>query len=312
MNSVLRFAAARFAAFLCLGLGAGALAAGLEAQSDFATPEQAIEALIKAVRNDDQRELLRILGPTSESLIRSGDEVADRSARLRLVNAYDAAHHVDFEKPGIASLVVGPEQWELPIPIVQQDEHWHFNTDAGLQKILDRRVGRNELNVIRVCREYVAAQREYALQDKLSKGPGQYAQKLDSSAGMHDGLYWEAAAGAPPSPFGPLVARARAHGYAAGEGHDVPAPYHGYFYRILTRQGAHAPGGAKDYVVDGRMTRGFALLAFPAKWGDSGVMTFIVDQDGIVFEKNLGPETGRLAPEIGEYDPDPSWRSAAY
>lgn len=309
MSDVLRCAAASISAWVCLGLGACVPARDARAPSEFSTPEQAVESLIKAVRNDDQYELLRLLGPNGETLIRSGDEVADRSARLRFVNAYDAAHDIEIEKPGIAILLVGTEQWGWPVPIVQEGERWHFNTDAGLQRILDRRVGRNELNVIRVCREYVAAQREFALRDKLANGPGQYAQKFDSSPGMHDGLYWEVAAGEAPSPFGPLVARARAHGYPAGEGHDVPAPYHGYFYKILTRQGAHAPGGAKDYIVDGRMTRGYALLAFPAKWGDSGVMTFIVGRDGIVFEKNLGPETGRLAPEIGEYDPDPGWHT---
>lgn len=309
MSKILHCVAVSFATFAWLGLGACVSAPAAHPQADFATPEQANEALIGAVKSDDRHELLRVLGPDSEPLIRSGDDVADRSARRRLANAYDAAHHVEFEKPGIATLWVGSEQWEFPIPIVQEGERWHFNTDAGLQKILDRRVGRDELSVIRVCREYVAAQREFALRDKLAGGPGQYAQKFDSRPGMHDGLYWEAAAGEAPSPFGPLVARARARGYPAIEGHDVPGPYHGYFFKILTRQGTYAPGGAKDYVVDGRMTRGYALLAFPAKWGDSGIMTFIVNRDGIVFERNLGPETGRLALEIREYDPDPSWRT---
>ena len=289
-----------------IGFGASALAAD-KAQRDFASAEQAAEALIGAMRSNNQPELLRILGPSAEALIHSGDEVADGQARLRLVNAFDAAHRIELEGTSRALMVVGAEQWSLPIPVVQQGERWHFDTDAGTQRILDRRVGRNELSVIRVCREYVAAQREYAARDRLGNGSGEFAQRFDSSPGKRDGLYWEAAAGETPSPFGPLMARARAEGYAAKDGLDRPSPYHGYYYRILTRQGVHAPGAAKDYLIDGHMTGGYALLAYPAKWGDSGIMTFVVNQDGIVFEKNLGPETDRLAREITVYDPDLSW-----
>ena len=289
-----------------IGFAAAALAVD-KAQRDFATAELAAEALIGAMRSNNQTELLRILGPSAEPLIRSGDEVADGQARLRLVKAFDTAHRIELEGTNRALMVVGAEQWSLPIPVVQQGERWHFDTDAGSQKILDRRVGRNELSVIRVCREYVVAQREYAAKDRLANGPGQFAQRFDSSPGKHDGLYWEAAAGEAPSPFGPLVARAHAEGYTAKDSLDRPSPYHGYYYRMLTRQGAHAPGGAKDYLIDGHMTGGYALLAYPAKWGDSGIMTFVVNQDGIVFEKNLGPETDRLAREITAYDPDLSW-----
>lgn len=289
-----------------LGAAVCALAADMQ-QREFATAQDAVQALVAAVRSDDQPELLRILGPKGEPLIRSGDRIADQEGRVRLVNAYDAAHRVEFESASMATLVVGAEQWSLPIPVVKQGERWHFDTDASVQRILDRRVGRNELNVIEVCRQYVAAQREYASMDRLANGLGQFAQRFDSSPGKHDGLYWEAAPGEPPSPFGPLVAKARAEGYHDKDQPDRPAPYHGYYYRILTRQGAHAAGGAKDYVVNGHMTSGFALLAYPAKWGDSGIMTFMVNQDGIVFEKNLGPDTAKLAREIGEYDPDLSW-----
>jgi len=293
-------------AALVLLIGAFA-SADENAQRDFATAEKAAEALVAAVRSDDPRELLRVLGPSGGPLIRSGDAIADEQSRLRFLNAYDVAHRIENESASQATLVVGAEQWSLPIPMVKSGERWHFDTEASVQKILDRRVGRNELNVIQVCRAYVAAQREYASRDRLSGGPGQYAQRFDSRAGTHDGLYWESAAGEPVSPFGPLMASARAHGYEAPDQLDRPSPYHGYFYRILTRQGAHAPGGAKDYVVEGRMTGGFALLAYPAKWGDSGIMTFVVNQDGIVFEKNLGPQTERLAREITQYDPDLSW-----
>lgn len=306
MHCLGQWLAAIVLAIGAIGFGGCAVAAE-KAQQDFATAEQAAQALVGAMRSDDQAGLLRILGPSGEPLIRSGDEVADREARLRLVKAYDTAHRIELEGASRALMVVGAEQWSLPIPVVQQGERWHFDTDAGAQRILDRRVGRNELSVIRVCREYVAAQREYAARDRLGNGPGQFAQRFDSNAGKQDGLYWEAAPGEAPSPFGPLMAKARAEGYTAKDGLDRPSPYHGYYYRILTRQGPHAPGGAKDYVIDRRMTGGYALLAYPAKWGDSGIMTFVVNQDGIVFEKNLGPETERLAREITAYDPDLNW-----
>src|ERR1019366_4498121 len=235
-------------------------------------------------RRGDERELVHILGPDSDRLIHSGDPVADRESHQRLVDAYDRAHRIEPEGANAAALVVGPEDWSLPIPIVKQGERWHFDTPAGEQKIIDRRVGRNELNVIEVCRAYVVAQREYASKDRLGDGLHEYATKIASSPGRHDGLYWQAAPDEEQSPFGPLVASARKEGYT--KGHHGPTPYHGYYFRILTRQGSGAPGGAKDYIVGGHMTGGFALLAFPAKWGDSGIMTFLVDQHGIVFEKN--------------------------
>ena len=272
-------------------------------QLDFATPDQAVEALIAAVRKNDQRELLRILGPSGEKLIHSGDRVADRRARFRLTRAYDTAHRIQTEASNVATLIVGPEDWSLPIPVVKQGKLWHFDTEASAQKIIDRRVGRNELNVIEVCRAYVAAQREYASGDRLHE----YARKFESTPGRHDGLYWETAQDAEQSPLGLLIASAQAEGYTSQERRGRLAPYHGYFYRILKSQGPHAPGGARNYLVDGHMTGGFALLAYPAKWGDSGIVTFTVNQDGIVFQKNLGPGTARLAREITQYDPDLSW-----
>ena len=195
----------------------------------------------------------------------------------------------------------------MPIPVVEQGNRWHFDTQASAQKIIDRRVGRNELNVIEVCRAYVAAQREYASKDRLGDGLHEYAQTLESNSGQHDGLYWDAAAGEEQSPFGPLVARARVEGYTGEGRHGRSAPYHGYYFRILTSQGPHAPGGARNYLVGGHMTGGFALLASPAKWGDSGIMSFLVNQDGIVFQKNLGPDTAQLARQITQYDPDLGW-----
>jgi hypothetical protein len=273
---------------------------------DFATAEQAAEALVAANRANDEKEILRILGPDGEKLVHSGDPVADREGRERFVDAYDKAHKIELQGAGTAMLIIGPENWSLPIPIIKRHERWRFDTDAAVQKILDRRVGRNELNVIEVCRAHVAAQREYASKDRLGNGLHEYAQKFKSSPGRHDGLYWEASQGEEQSPIGPQAVSARAEGYAKDEAAQ-PSPYHGYVYRILTRQGPHAPRGAKDYIVNGHMTGGFALLAYPARWGDSGVMTFIVNQDGIVFQKNLGPDTASLAAQITQYDPDSSW-----
>ena len=292
-------------AIAACGVSNWALAADAP-QRDFATPEQAIDALIAAVRSNDQHAQLRILGPSGEKLIHSGDRVADRAGRRRLIEAYEAAHRIEVEAAS-ATLIVGQEDWALPIPVVKQSERWHFDTQASAQKIIDRRVGRNELNVIEVCRAYLAAQREYASRDRLGDGLHEYAQSFESHAGLHDGLYWEAAASEEQSPLGPLAASAHAEGYP-GEGlHGRRSPYHGYYFRILKSQGNHAPGGARNYLVGGHMTGGFALLGFPAKWGDSGVMTFMVNQDGIVFQKNLGPDTEQLAREITQYDPDLSW-----
>jgi hypothetical protein len=299
-----------------LGLAAATGAAGAPRcaaaagapQADFATAEQAADALVSAERRDDLREVLRILGPGGDELVHSGDPVADRESRQRLIDAYDRAHRIEAEGPSAAALVVGTEEWSLPIPIVRQGERWHFDTAASEQKIIDRRVGRNELNVIEVCRAYVAAQREYASRDRLGDGLHEYASRIASSPGKHDGLYWPAVAAEEQSPFGPLIASAHKEGYTS-TAHQGPQPYHGYYFRILTRQGPHASGGTKNYIVAGHMTRGFALLAYPAKWGDSGVMTFVVNQHGIVFQKNLGADTARLARDIEEFDPDSSWRA---
>jgi hypothetical protein len=310
---------------LALGIAAAAGLTGVwipaqgveRAQLDFATAEEAADTLIAAVRADDQRQLLRILGPAGHKLIHSGDRVADRDGRQRLLSAYDSAHRIETDGASAATLILGAEEWSLPIPLVRQGARWRFDTDASAQKIIDRRVGRNELSVIEVCRAYWTAQRQYAAHNPLTGGPGPYATRFASSPGRRDGLYWEAAPGEEQSPLGPLVAQAHAEGYAGGEhqmehqsarqGHQEP--YHGYYFRILTGQGPHAPGGARDYLVAGQMTGGFALLAYPAKWGDSGIMSFEINQSGIVFAKNLGPDTAKRAREITQYDPDLSWHT---
>jgi hypothetical protein len=247
--------------------------------------------------------------PRGAKLIRSGDPVADREGRERFVAAYDQAHRIQYDGSDRAVLFVGGEDWPLPIPLVRSDGGWRFDTKAGEQEILDRRVGRNELNVIEVCRAYVQAQREYASLQVSTGSAREYAQHFMSQPGMHDGLYWRPTAEEKESPLGPLVAQARAEGYLSEPSHHEPRPYFGYYYKILTRQGPHARGGARDYIsADGRMTSGFALLAYPALYGNSGIMTFIVNQNGIVFERNLGPHTTAIARTIEQYDSGPSWR----
>ena len=295
------------------GLAVAALVAamllplGAAAQQSYASPQLAVDALIAAERSNDQATILDILGKDAGPLIYSGDPVADEDNRHAFLAHFDEAHRIDAEGDASAALVIGKDDWSLPIPLLKQGEVWRFDTDAGLQKILDRRIGRNELSVIQSCRAYVEAQRDYAALKPAGDGITEYAGKFISSEGRHDGLYWPAAAGAAQSPLGPLYAAARAEGYGNGAESGKPHPYHGYYFKILTRQGSHAPGGAKDYVVKGRLTRGFALLAYPATWGDSGIMTFEVNQSGIVFEKNLGPHTARLASRIRAFDPDLSW-----
>jgi Protein of unknown function (DUF2950) len=297
---------------LVLGVAISAMvtataATAVPTQSHFSTPQQAVDALVAATRSDQTAELARILGPAGALLIRSGDPVADRDARQHFVTAYDEQHRIELRGSDEAELIVGPESWPMPIPLVHTSSGWQFDTAAGRQEILDRRIGRDELAVIQVCRAYVQAQREYAT---LAARPGagaEYAQHFMSRGGAHNGLYWPTRPGEPQSPLGPLVAQARAAGYAPGGAHGKPHPYYGYYFRILTAQGPHAPGGARSYLVNGRMTEGFALLAYPAKYGDSGIMTFIVSQDGIVFQKNLGPQTAKTAARIVRYDPDSSW-----
>jgi len=276
-------------------------------QRTFPSPEQAAEALVAATRQAGTRALLEILGPEGRALVHSGDRVADQRGRARFVAAFDAFHTIEMAGPDRAIIVVGPERWPVPIPLVREGGAWRFDTKAAAQEILDRRIGRNELSVIEVCRAYVMAQRDYAALDPLGNGLQEFAQRLASTAGTRDGLYWPVKPGEEESPLGPLVARARAEGYGGAPAQEKPSPYHGYYYRILTRQGAHAPGGPASYVVDGHMARGFALLAFPAKHGQSGLMTFIVNQVGIVYQKNLGPNTAAIARRTTEYDPDPTW-----
>jgi hypothetical protein len=278
------------------------------AQESFATPDEAVDAIVAAARTDNKATLVKILGPHAEKIIHSGDKVADREAREKFLAAYDKKHALDIDEDDNdrASLVVGSEEWPMPIPLVRTGQGWWFDTAAGEEEILNRRIGRNELNVIEVCRAYVDAQREFAAQHKLGDHKHEYAQRFTSTSGQHDGLYWETKDGEAESPLGPLIASATAEGYKE-KTLSKHTPYHGYFYKILTKQGPHSPMGAKDYIKDGHMTRGFALVAFPDRYGDSGVMTFIVNRHGIVFQKNLGPDTAKIAAGITEFDPDEGW-----
>lgn len=286
---------------------AATAATPIPAEASFATPQEAVSALVSATRSGRTEMLARVLGPAGASLIRSGDAVADRSARQRFVAAYDREHRIELEGSAKAVLIVGAESWPMPIPLVHTASGWQFDTAAGREEILDRRIGRDELAVIQVCRAYVEAQREYAELAARSGAGAEYAQHFMSRGGVHNGLYWPTRPGEPQSPLGPLVAQARAGGYSPGSGRGQPHPYYGYYFRMLTAQGPHAPGGAKSYLADGRMTAGFALLAYPAGYGNSGIMTFMVSRDGIVFEKNLGPQTAAIAAKIELYDPDSSW-----
>ena len=295
------------ALMLCVASSAPAAATR---QAVYATPDEAVAALIAANRAGDTATLVRILGPGGSRLVVSGDPEADKTGREQFVAAYDAAHRIESEGERRATLVIGTEQWPFPIPVVKNASGWRFDTLAAEREILNRRIGRNELSVIQVCREYVQAQREFAQLARESGSPFTYAQTFASHGGLHDGLYWEVAAGEPRSPLGPLVAQAQAAGYEKEPPLSRHVPYHGYYYRMLYAQGPHAAEGARSYLVGDRMTRGFAMLAYPAEYGDSGIMTFIVSQDGIVYQKNLGRNTASLARAITQYDPDPSWHVA--
>jgi hypothetical protein len=274
----------------------------------FTSPDAAIQALIAATRAGNVADLVKIFGPAGRMFVTSGDPIADKAARARFVQDFDQSNKLDRPTDDKAILEIGDKNWPFPIPLIRHGRDWRFDTAAGEREILDRQIGRNELSAIEVCRAYVSAQQEFAHLKAVEGGLIEYARKFDSDPGTHDGLYWPAENGAPESPLGPLMASARAEGY--GEAAGERTPYQGYFYKILTRQGPAAAGGAYDYVAKGHLIGGFALVAFPARWGDSGVMSFIVNQDGEVYERNLGPDSTAKARAITEFDPDASWRRA--
>ena len=273
----------------------------------FPSPEAAVAALVQAARASDTATLLGVLGPDARALVASGDDVADRQSRERFVRAYDEAHRLAEVGPAMRVLTVGRDEWPMPIPLVQDAAGWWFDTSRGREEILNRRIGRNELNAVQVCLAYVDAQREYYVRDPDGDALLQYAQRFRSTPGKRDGLYWDARPDEAPSPLGALVARAEAAGYPAKRPSGGRIPYWGYYYRIVKAQGARAPGGAYAYVVRGNMIGGFALVAYPAEYGASGVMTFIVSHDGVVYQKDLGPGTDVAARALTLFDPDPTW-----
>jgi len=280
-----------------------AIASAANAQQSFKSAEEAVSALVSAARTGDRNGVLTVLGRDGADIVSSGDPVADTSARNRVIEAYDAKHQLVMEGTDKAMLVIGQEDWPFPIPLVRKDGTWRFDTAAGREEIIYRRIGRNELRAIQACLAYVDAQQEYAEQGVA--GNGVYAQRIVSRPGKKDGLYWPARSDADESPLGELAASATAEGYRVGQ---ERAPYHGYYYKVLTRQGANASGGALDYIVGGRMIGGFALVAYPAQYLNSGVMTFIVNHQGEVYEKDLGPNTGRIAAAMTTFNPDKTWQ----
>jgi Protein of unknown function (DUF2950) len=282
---------------------------GPAAHLSFAAADEAVAALALAVEKNDPAELQRLLGPGTEDLLSSGDAVADRNAREGFLERFRANHSLVAGGPNDLVLQVGSENWPLPIPLVRRQGRWQFDGAEGAHELVVRRIGANELRTIEVMRGFGAAQRDYAADSHDGVAPGTYAQKLRSEAGKHDGLYWKVGQGEPLSPAGPLLAAATAEGYSHADGKQVP--YHGYVYQMLFSQGSDAPGGARSYLVDGRLSDGFGLLARPAEYGVSGVMTFIVSQDGVVWQRDLGEDTARLAASIREVDPDVAWTPIA-
>ena len=274
----------------------------------FPSPEAAVQALIDALKNNDEKALLAIFGKEGKDLIASGDETADRKGRARFLELYETKHQLSKESDRMMALEVGEENWPFPIPLVREGELWRFDTLLGKEEILNRRIGRNETNAVQTCLAYVDAQREYAAKDRDGDGVLEYAQQVVSSKGRQDGLFWPAEEGRETSPLGPLFASAQEEGYGRKQGNQAASPYHGYYYRILKAQGKHAPGGARDYVIKGNMMGGFALVAYPARYGSTGIMTFMVSHDGVVYKKDLGPKTHAVAGAMQRFDPDRTWR----
>jgi len=286
----------------------GAALAAPPGQKTFESLDDAVNALVGAFRAGDRKALLEVLGPKGRPLISSGDEVADRAGFQRFVTAYDRAHRLEGGG-GKVVLYVGDNDFPVAIPLVPDGPRWFWDTDAGDDELLYRRVGRNELSTIQVCLAYVDAQREFYSRDR-GAGMLEYAQRLESTKGKRDGLYWETKPGERPSPLGPLVAEARSAGYTKPEP-GKRMPYHGYLYRLLLTQGPAAPGGAYDYVVKGHMIGGFALVAYPATYAVSGITTFIVSHDGVVYQKDFGPKTPQVATAMKTFNPDKTWTKVA-
>jgi hypothetical protein len=279
-------------------------AARPKAQKMFSSPEEASKAFVAAVQSEDEAAILEILGPDSRQIVSSGEPTEDAVTRANFARKYQEMHRFVKEPDASVTLYIGAENWPAPIPLARNGNFWFFDTEAGKKEILFRRIGRNELSAIRVCQELVAAQKEYYAMEH-----NEYANQIFSDAGAHNGLYWKVSDGEPQSPIGPLVASAVVERYGKGKA-GLQTPYRGYFFRVLTRQGKRAPDGAKSYIVNGKMTEGFAFAAYPAEYRSSGVMTFVVNQDGVVYQKDLGNKTEALGKAVQKYNPDSSWGKA--
>jgi len=275
---------------------------------DFADPADAVRALVEAAQAKDAAALRTVFGLATDELV-AADRVQATNELAAFVAAYEAEHRLARESEERCLLIVGANAWPFPIPIVRRDGRWRFDTQAGQEELLNRLIGRHELSVLKVMRVYVEAQREYASQDRDGDEVLEYAQHLASAPGTKDGLFWSPDLDGELSPLGPFVAQAQAEGYAMGARVEPQArqPFHGYYFKVLTRQGKHASGGKHGYVINGNMIAGFALVAWPARYGQSGIMTFIVNQQGRVYQKDGGPRTGTLALAMTAYDPDASW-----
>jgi hypothetical protein len=278
------------------------------AQESFSTPDVAVQALVKAAEDHNQEEMLAVLGAEGKELVYSGDDVQDQAGVSAFVKAYKAKHAILNDSAQKRVLQVGSSDWEFPIPIVSSNGKWRFDTVAGRQELLYRRIGHNELGAIAVCRGYIDAQKDYAAVGHDALPAGIYAQRLMSSPGKQDGLYWETSENEPTSPAGPLLAEAGAEGYTAQGLGGKAQPYHGYYYRVLKGQGAAAKGGAESYLANGKLTQGVALVAFPAQYRVSGVMTFIINQHRVVYQKDLGENTEAIGLDMSEYNPDDTWQ----
>jgi len=274
------------------------------AQQSFKTAEAAADALAAAARNSDRKQVIAVLGPGSADLVSSGDAVQDEETRKAFVAAFDAAHSIKREEGKPATLVIGQDDFPFPIPLVEKDGSWTFDTKAGREEILARRIGRNELAAMQVALAFFDAENEYADITPKVDGLSIYAQRVVSSPGKKDGLYWPTAEGEQQSPIGEAVADATQRGYKVGSGE----PYHGYRFKILTKQGPAAQGGAANYIVNGNMVGGFGLVAWPAEYGNSGIATFMINHRGELFEKDLGPNTAKLAAAITSFNPDHTWK----
>jgi hypothetical protein len=276
-------------------------------QKSFASAEEAVKALITAARNNDDNEILSIYGADAKDLIFSGDRMADKKRRENFLAKYDEQNKL-VREGNSTILIIGKNDWPFPIPITKKGETWFFDTQKGKDEVLNRRIGENELSTIQSCLAIVDAQREYAMKDRDSDGLPEYAEKFRSDPGKKNGLYWETKEGEEPSPIGELYVKAKTEGYIQKGNKGNPEPYHGYYFKILKAQGKHAPGGAYNYVVKGNMIGGFAVAAWPAKYGNSGIMTFIVNHDGVVYQRDLGLKTEQTVKKVNVFDPDSNWK----